>query len=314
MFKKLMQGNPLTPKAALRLSAPHTWPPSSILPSVFAALLCRYRGYTITWGLGLVLVVICILMQGSVNTLNDFFDFIKGNDSEHDFLEPSDSVLVFDKVAPLWAGLWGLAQLGMAGLIGLFVVYRSGPAPLLVGMAGAAVVAAYSAGPLPLSYLPVGELVSGFVMGGLIPLGVFAACTGRIVIDVLLWALPFVLGIGLMMLVNNTSDIEKDAASGRRTLPVIAGRQKAAGIYRSVLLLWLLAAAGLAVLQFGAGAAAVPVFWILGRKRLVTAFRAELLPENRISNMKGILTVNLTVNGGYLAALIVVLLLKEAGV
>lgn len=313
MFHKLMQGSPLTPKAALRLSAPHTWPPSSILPSVFAALLCRYWGYSVTWGLCLVLVVICILMQGSVNTLNDFFDFIKGNDSENDFLEPSDSVLVFDKVAPLWAGLWGLAQLALAGLPGLFVVYRSGLAPLLVGMAGAAVVAAYSAGPLPLSYLPVGELVSGFVMGGLIPLGVFAACTGRIVIEVLLWAAPFVLGIGLIMLVNNTSDIEKDAGSGRKTLPVLLGRQKAAVIYRFILLLWLLITLGLAGLQFGVGAAAVPVFAILGGKRLITVFRAELLPKNRIANMKGILTVNLIINGGYLAALILALLMKEAG-
>lgn len=308
MFRKLIQGGPLTPKAALRLSAPHTWLPCSILPSVFAALLCRYWGCPVTWGLGFVLVVICILMQGSVNTLNDFFDFIKGNDSENDFLEPSDSVLVFDKIAPLWAGLWGLAQLALAGLLGLSVVYRSGLAPLVVGMAGAAVVAVYSAGPLPLSYLPVGEVISGFVMGGLIPLGVFSACTGRIFTEVLLWTLPFALGIGLIMLVNNTSDIEKDVVSGRRTLPVISGRQKAAVLYRSTLLLWLLTTVVLAALQFGIGAAAVPVCCILGGKRLVMAFCAELLPKNRVPNMKGILTVNLIVNGGYLAALILVLL------
>lgn len=313
MFNRLKQGKPLTVKAALHLSAPHTWPPCSVLPSLFAILLCCYWDYPMPVGWASMLVVICVLMQGSVNTLNDFFDFIKGNDSETDHLEPTDSALVFEQIAPLWAGLWGLAQLALAGLLGLLIVFHAGPAPLIVGVIGAAVVIAYSAGPLPLSYQPVGELISGFVMGGLIPLGILAAFSGRVLFTILPWTVPFILGIGLIMLVNNTSDIEKDQQVRRKTLPALLGRSRATALYRVVLLFWVLAAMLLAWVQYDMAAMAVPVACVAGIKRLKHVFEAKLLPQNRIVNMKGILATNLIINGGYLAALMVALHLKEVG-
>ena len=45
----------------------------------------------------------------------------------------------------------------------------------------------------------------------------------------LLWAVPTVLGVGLIMLTNNTCDVEKDVEAGRRTLPVLLGPRAGAG-------------------------------------------------------------------------------------
>lgn len=312
MFERLRQGTRLTPRTALGLAAPHTWPACSILPATFAILLCWYRGWPMTWELAVLLIAICVLMQSSVNTLNDCVDFVKGTDTMADAVEPSDSVLVYAQVAPLWAGLYGLALLGLAGLLGLRVVVLSGPAPLAVGFLGAAAVLAYSAGPFPLSYWPVGELVSGFTMGGLIPLGVFAASTGRIQPATLLSALPFMLGIGLVMLVNNTSDIEKDQIAGRKTLPVLLGRERSVRLYRALLLTWLCTVGLLAGIQFRLAALVLIPVGLLGTRFFRTGYAAGLCPRNRVSNMKGILRIGLILNGGYLAALIVAYIGKEA--
>lgn len=308
MLERLRQGSRLTPRTALDLAAPHTWPACSILPSTFAVLLCRYQGWHMTWELALLLPAICVLMQSSVNTLNDCFDFLKGTDTAADAVEPSDSVMVYARVAPLWAGLYGLALLGLAGLLGLRVIVLSGPAPLVVGLIGAATVLAYSAGPFPLSYWPVGELVSGVTMGGLIPLGIFAASTGRIRPAMLLPAVPFVLGISLVMLVNNTSDIEKDRAAGRRTLPALAGRRRSVALYRALLLTWSCAVGALAGVQFRLAALVLIHVGLLGARPFKSGYCAGLLPQNRVANMNGILRLNLILNGGYLAALILAFL------
>ena len=81
---------------------------------------------------------------------------------------------------------------------------------IIVILAGAVILVAYSAGKVPVSYLPVGELVSGFTLSGLVPLGVYSDMTGR-ADPVVLWkCIPMMLLVSHFMLVNNTCDIERD--------------------------------------------------------------------------------------------------------
>ena len=146
---------------------------------------------------------------------------------------------VYENIKPGQALALGIGYLAVAGLLALPALVTAGPAPLIIGVIGAIAVWTYSGGILPISYLPIGEFVSGFVMGGLIPMGIVAAVSSTFDFSVLPAALPFIISIGLIMMTNNTSDIEKDRQAKRRTLPALLGRTKAVRLYRAAVWIWM---------------------------------------------------------------------------
>jgi 1,4-dihydroxy-2-naphthoate octaprenyltransferase len=303
------QWNTLTPKLALWLAAPHTWP-ASVYPALFGELYCLLAGYTLHFYVGVALLCACVLMQSAVNTFNDYFDFMKGTDTEEDCVEVNDSVLVYSHLNPSHVMILGIAYLGAAILLALPWVITAGIAPLLVGAVGVAAVLFYSGGPVPLSYLPVGECISGIVMGGLIPLGILAVATGGFQWMVLGAALPFILGIGLIMMTNNSCDIEKDIEAERHTLPALLGRKRAVICYRCLIIVWILLLCVMPYLLVGTMGLLSPLLVALvGRKAFGFLLRAPLLQSKRVEQMKGILIANLLGNGAYLMTLAVILVM-----
>ena len=188
----------LSARMALQLAAPHTWP-AAILPALVAVAAAAAATGGVSVTMACALLTICVLMQSAVNTFNDYYDYVKGADSADDNVDPTDAVLVYNNVNPRAALALAVGFLAAAFLVGAYVIWIAGWIPLAIGAVGAVVVVLYSAGRTPLSYLPVGELVSGFVMGGLIPLACYQALTGTFDLRALLWAVPTVLGVGLIM-------------------------------------------------------------------------------------------------------------------
>ena len=263
--------NRFTAKMAFDLAAPHTWP-ASIAPVAIAASLAIATGYPISATLTITLLGICILMQSSVNTFNDYYDYVKGTDSSDDDVDPTDAVLIYNNVNPTCALVYAIALLVAAFILGVYVIYHAGPIPLAIGVIGAVFVVLYSAGNTPISYLPLGEAVSGIVMGGFIPLACYQVLTGFLTPLAVLWAVPEILGIGLIMFTNNTCDIEKDAAAHRRTLSVLLNREKARRLYHAITWLWLIAIILIVGIFFTRGLIMLP-FLLLSTYPLLKALR-----------------------------------------
>lgn len=85
----------------------------------------------------------------------------------------------------------------------------------------------YSGGPKPISRTPFGEISSGIAMGFAIVLITSYAWTRELSLAFLIPALPATLLVGSIMLTNNIRDIRNDEKHGRRTLPIILGRDRA---------------------------------------------------------------------------------------
>ena len=85
----------------------------------------------------------------------------------------------------------------------------------------------YSGGPKPISRTPFGEISSGIAMGFAIVLITGYAWTRELSLAFLIPALPATLLVGSIMLTNNIRDIRNDENHGRRTLPIILGRDSA---------------------------------------------------------------------------------------
>ncbi len=295
--------NRFTAKMAFDLAAPHTWP-ASIAPVAIAASLAIATGFPISATLTIALLGICILMQSSVNTFNDYYDYVKGTDSSDDDVDPTDAVLIYNNVNPTCALVYAIALLVAAFILGVYVIYHAGPIPLAIGVIGAVFVVLYSAGNTPISYLPLGEAVSGIVMGGFIPLACYQVLTGFLTPLAVLWAVPEILGIGLIMFTNNTCDIEKDAAAHRRTLSVLLNREKARRLYHAITWLWLIAIILIVGIFFTRGLIMLP-FLLLSTYPLLKALRNNpLAPQSRQAAMSQICSVNIALGAWYAAAIL----------
>lgn len=292
-----------TAQMALDIAAPHTWP-AAILPVAVATSLAIATGYQVSATLAVVLLAICILMQSSVNTFNDYYDYVKGTDSSEDDVDPTDAVLIYNNVNPRSALLFAIALLISAFVLSGYVIYHAGLIPLAIGAVGAVFVVLYSAGKTPISYLPLGEAVSGIVMGGLIPLACYQVLTGVLTPLAMLWALPEILGIGLIMFTNNTCDIEKDIMAHRRTLSVLLNREKARTLYHTILWLWLIAVILIVGVFFTQGLIMIP-FMLLSAYPLLKALRNNpLAPNTRQAAMSQICSVNIALGAWYAAAIL----------
>ena len=300
---------PLTAKQALQLAAPHTWA-ASVCPSLFGICYSRLTGSPLGPFRAAAVLAACVFLQSAVNTLNDYVDFVKGTDSASDNVEVSDAVLVYGGIDPKSARNLGFLYLFAGLLSGLAASAGAGPVPLLIGAVGGATVLLYSGGPLPVSSLPLGEVVSGFVMGGLIPLGTAACADGKLHPEILFYSLPLIIGIGLIMMSNNGCDIEKDLRAGRRTLPMILGRERTLKLYRFLTVFWILLLLVLPVLLTGRRGFLCGVLLLFARERFRNILALQLRPEQRVLQMKGIVAANIFGNGALIVTLLAAVLME----
>jgi 1,4-dihydroxy-2-naphthoate octaprenyltransferase len=289
----------LTPLMALRLAAPHTWLPASLTPMILGALLAAdFTGRFLPL-LSAALLLIVILMQSAVNTFNDYFDFVKGVDTEENSDDPKDAVLVYNRVNPKSVLHLAIGFLAAAALLGVYVVFSSGPAPLIAGLIGGITVVLYSTSPWPVSYLPLGELVSGFVMGGLIPFGVYTALTGQTDFSIILLGFPCVIGVGLVMMTNNLCDIERDTLAGRKTLPRLLGRERGRKLYLLLFLLMLLSLPAIGLWRFGLSTLGILPPLLIGLPLFKRLFQFTYLHTQRALCMKTIILADVLVYTAY---------------
>ncbi|MDQ0158271.1 prenyltransferase [Alkalibacillus salilacus] len=180
-----------------------------------------------------VLLVIGLLIQGSMNMLNDYFDFKKGQDVDRwkvchkrPLLGPSLEQIPFVALALTTLAIsltlviadhhYGLiASLGLLGLlIGFF----------------------YSATNRSLAAIGLGE-IAGSISLGLLPVSIaFALYVDQFTMDAVFIAIPFMLLMATMVMANNIRDIEKDAGY-RMTIPMQLGRYTSAWVYLTILIM-----------------------------------------------------------------------------
>ena len=158
---------------------------------------------------------------------------------------------------------------------------------------GGVVILLYSGGVVPISYLPIGEFVSGTVMGGLLPMAVIHVLTGRLDVLTFYHMTPLMLGIGLIMYTNNISDIEKDTSAGRKTLSVCLGRKKARRLYLGLLMVWILSIGHMTFWYFQDGFFLYPLLLGFAGKEIAGLMNLSFLPGERGLAMKRIANLNL---------------------
>ncbi|MDR3294425.1 MAG: prenyltransferase [Clostridiales Family XIII bacterium] len=278
-------------KAIIELAAPHTWG-ASIVPVVLAAAFSLALHGRFAPLLFYSLLLTSIFLQCAVNTFNDYADFVKGVDTPENSDDPTDASIIYNRLDPKLAFCAGGAFLFLAFASGLYAIYTAGPVLVLFGAAGVAIVLLYSFGRSPISHLPLGELVSGVAMGGVIPQACVYAFTGLVDWRIPLLSIPVIFTIGLIMLTNNGSDIERDSQARRCTLPVFIGRRSTMALHVVLTLVSMAVLCAAVLLYFRKGAFLLPLAVPLAAFPESRILRGGLTPGARTLSMQNIIRLH----------------------
>jgi 1,4-dihydroxy-2-naphthoate octaprenyltransferase len=194
---------------------------ATLIPFLAGTALAIGNGATFKGLLFLSAMLGAFCIQIATNLINDAFDVKRGTDT-HERLGPQRALhlgyATHDQVFDA-----GIGFLSLAIVFSMPVILYGGFAILAIILLSISLAYLYTGGPSPLSYNGLGDLFVIIFFGWVSTLAAFWIQSGT-----LSWS-AFLLGtqIGLLatvlIAINNLRDVQTDAKSGRRTLPVRFG-------------------------------------------------------------------------------------------
>ncbi|MFC0523927.1 1,4-dihydroxy-2-naphthoate polyprenyltransferase [Pontibacillus salicampi] len=213
-----------------RLLRPHTLTAAFVPVFVGTALASLEESVNVM--LFLAMLLASILIQAATNMFNEYYDFVRGLDTEESI--GIGGAIVRDGIHPNKILYLALSFFGIAILLGVYICIATSWWIAAIGAISMAFGYFYTGGPYPIAYTPFGEIVSGFFMGTVI-IGIsYYIQTLSITGTVILVSIPVALLIGAILLANNIRDLEGDKENGRKTMAILLGHDRAV-IFLSVL-------------------------------------------------------------------------------
>ncbi|MHC5180249.1 MAG: 1,4-dihydroxy-2-naphthoate polyprenyltransferase, partial [Planctomycetota bacterium] len=208
--------------------------PAAVGPVLIGAALAFDAGglHVITL---LTTLAAAVLIQIGTNLSNDYFDYVKGADTEGRTgpVRATQAGLV-SPAAMLAASV---AVFGLAAVLGLYLVFRGGWPILVIGVLSILCGVLYTAGPWPLGYLGLGEIFVLVFFGPVAAGGTYYLQAGSINTVVIVAGLAPGLISTAILAVNNLRDRHTDKLTGKKTLAVRFGKRFGVFEYISCLIM-----------------------------------------------------------------------------
>ena len=183
-----------------------------------------------------VLVLIgSVLVQCGTNLTDEYADH--DTDSARHKVQAPYKVIARGLLTPGTVLRGALTCFGLAALIGVYLVTRTGWPLAVVCLASVGVAYCYSAGPLPLGNVALGEPLVFIFMGPVMVLGSFYVQTQTVTWAAVWLSLPVACLVTDILIANNLRDAEEDNLSGKTTLVHLWGCQPVALLYCALLLI-----------------------------------------------------------------------------
>lgn len=186
--------------------------------------LAWHNLHVMDWWAWLDIICIGFLMQIGANMLNEYYDFVKGLDTEESL--GIGGIIVSGHVAPKTVQRWAIALYLLALLLGLLLVVFRDPWLLLMGLLAILAGFLYAGGPVPISATPFGEIFVFLIMGPLEITATELAAGGHITPMAWIASIPVGFLVSGILLGNNLRDRVKDGQHGRHTIPVVMGHER----------------------------------------------------------------------------------------
>ena len=226
---------------------------ATIMPILVGAAVAKFMGFAVDWSwLGLTLFGGSLLHIGT-NTSNDYFDYLSGTDNlnynySNKGLNGGSRGIQMGLISPKGVRNLTIAVFALSVLVGIPLIQKAGMPVLWLGIIGFLSGLFYTAPPFRFSSRKgLGELLIGLNFGPLMVAGSTLVQTGQLIPEAFLAGIPLGFLIAAVVYINEFPDHDSDKATGKNTLIVVFGPEKArvgyvalvSGAFLSIVLLVL---------------------------------------------------------------------------
>lgn len=172
-----------------------------------------------------------ILSHISVNSLNEYFDFVNGLDlmTIKTPFSGGSGTLPAKPHLSIYALSIGLFSAALVAVIGLYFIYLRGTTMLIIGIIGISTVLLYPIVGVKNWFLSL--ILPGLGFGISMVLGTHYALSGSIEIPAIIASLiPFFL-VNNLLLLNQLPDADADKKAGRENIVILIGKRRAVIVY-----------------------------------------------------------------------------------
>ncbi|CAM2986862.1 MULTISPECIES: 1,4-dihydroxy-2-naphthoate polyprenyltransferase [Halobacterium] len=220
-------------RAWLMAARPHTLP-AAAAPVVVGTALAVHTGVLAVWP-AVAALVGAALIQIATNFANDYYDAVRGADTED--REGFTRVTAGGLIQPARVKQAMYVTFAAAILDGVYLVFVGGVPILVIGLASVASGIAYTGGPYPLGYHGLGDAFVFLFFGVIAVTGTYyvqaaahlagafpvAIPPGTVPLAAVVASLPVAAISTNIIVVNNIRDKDEDETTGKRTLAVRFG-------------------------------------------------------------------------------------------
>ena len=210
---------------------------ATFVPIFAGAAVTSMLGYQVSWDwLGLTLLAGSLLHIGT-NTSNDYFDHMSGTDAlnynySNKGLNGGSRSIQMGLISPKGILIVAIVTFSLSAIIGVPLIMKSGLPILWLGLVGFFSGLFYTAPPFRFSSRKgMGELLIGLNFGPLMVAGSALVQTGQLLPEAFLAGIPIGFLIAAVVYMNEFPDYDSDKATGKNTLIVVLGPEKARAGY-----------------------------------------------------------------------------------
>ena len=210
---------------------------ATFVPIFAGAAVTSMLGYQVSWDwLGLTLLAGSLLHIGT-NTSNDYFDHMSGTDAlnynySNKGLNGGSRSIQMGLISPKGILIVAIVTFSLSAIIGVPLIMKSGLPILWLGLVGFFSGLFYTAPPFRFSSRKgMGELLIGLNFGPLMVAGSALVQTGQLLPEAFLAGIPIGFLIAAVVYMNEFPDHDSDKATGKNTLIVVLGPEKARAGY-----------------------------------------------------------------------------------
>lgn len=206
-------------KIWLASTRPRTLPAASA--PVIMGLALAFYDVRISVLIAVFTLISALLIQIGTNLANDYFDFIKGTDTDKRVGPVRLIQAKMIKKNEMLAAF--IITFAIAIFFGVFLVMRGGYPVLIIGFFAVLFGILYTAGPAPLGYIGLGDIFVFIFFGLISVVGTYYLQALRVNYVVFIASIAPGLLSTAILTANNIRDIKTDSQSGKKTLIVRFG-------------------------------------------------------------------------------------------
>ena len=210
---------------------------ATFVPIFAGAAVTSMLGQDVSWGWLMLTLLAGSLLHIGTNTSNDYFDHISGTDARNynysnKGLNGGSRSIQMGLISPKGILTVAIIAFTLSAVVGIPLIIKSGLSILWLGLIGFFSGLFYTAPPFKFSSRKgMGELLIGLNFGPLMVAGSALVQTGQLLPEAFLAGIPIGFLIAAVVYMNEFPDYDSDKATGKNTLIVVFGPEKARAGY-----------------------------------------------------------------------------------